>query len=140
MDMNKAFVLKKEQRAPNWVVIDAKDQVVGRIATKIANMLRGKHKAHYTPQTDAGDYVVVINADKVKFTGKKWNLKEYQFYSLWIGGLKTVTADEMLQKHPTRVLELAVKRMLPRSKMGRAMFGKLRLYAGEQHPHQAQVR
>jgi len=140
MDMNKAFVLKKEQRAPEWIVIDAEGQVLGRLATKLADMLRGKHRAYYTPHTDAGDYIVVINAEKVKLTGKKLHLKEYQSYSLWIGGLKTVTAKELLQKHPTRVLEQAVKRMMPRTKQGRAMFGKLRLYAGNKHPHQAQAR
>jgi large subunit ribosomal protein L13 len=132
------FLARKEEVEPKWFVIDATDQVVGRLAVKIANMLRGKHRPEYTPHTDTGDFVIVTNAAKIRFTGNKLDQQTYSFYSHHPGGLKTVTARTMLDKHPERVLELAVKRMMPRSRLGRQQFKKLKVYAGPQHPHQAQ--
>lgn len=137
--MNRAFFLKKEARQPKWIKIDARGKVLGRLATEIADILRGKHKPQYTPHTDAGDYVVVINAQDIVLTGNKWQDKQYEHYTGWIGNLKVIPAYQMKQKHPTHIIELAVKRMLPKSIMGRAMFKKLRVYVGENHPHHAQV-
>lgn len=139
MDMNRAFFLKKEERKPQWRVIDADGQVLGRLATKIANVLRGKDKAYYTPHTDAGDYVVIINADKIVMTGNKWEDKRYDSYSGWIGGLKSLTASQVHAKHPDRIIELAVKRMLPKNILSRQMMRKLKIYAGAEHPHIAQM-
>src|SRR5947209_17442926 len=123
---------------PRCFVIDATDQVVGRLAVQIATILRGKHRPEYTPHTDTGEYVVVINAARVKFTGKKWEQKSYASYSHYPGGLKTVTAKELRDRHPERILELAVKRMVPRNRLGRKQMTKLKIYAGPEHPHQAQ--
>ena len=139
MDMNKAFFLKKEARKPQWIKIDAQGQILGRLATRIADILRGKHIPAYTPHTDAGDYVVIINAKDIALTGNKWKDKTYDRYTGWMGGLKTRTAEELLLKHPTDMIELAVKRMLPKSKMGRAQIKKLKVYADAEHPHIAQV-
>lgn len=138
MDMNKAFFLRKEDRAPQWWVVDAEGVVLGRLATKIANRLRGKDKATHTPHTDGGDYVVVLNADKVKLTGNKLTDKEYERYTGWMGGLKVRTAQEVLQKHPTQLIELAVKGMLPKNKLSRQIIKKLKVYTGTDHPHVAQ--
>jgi large subunit ribosomal protein L13 len=121
-----------------WYVIDAEGEIVGRLATRIASVLRGKHKPDFTPHVDTGDYVVVVNADKVRFTGDKLDDKEYQRYTGYPGGLRRRTAREMLAKRPDQVLELAVKGMLPKTKLGRAMIKKLFLYAGGSHPHAAQ--
>jgi large subunit ribosomal protein L13 len=121
-----------------WYVIDATNQVVGRLAVQIANILRGKHRPEYTPHADTGEFVVVINAEKVRFTGKKMATQSYSSYSRHPGGLRTVTAAELLKKNPGRILELAVKRMVPRNRLGRAQMGKLKIYAGPDHPHQAQ--
>lgn len=139
MDMNKTFFLKKEKRNPRWRLIDAEGLIVGRLATKIADILRGKDTPHYTRHTDGGDYVVVINADKVKFTGNKMEQKEYQWYTGYIGGLKTLTAEQMLVKHPDEILRHAVKGMLASTKMARAQLKKLKIYAGTVHPHAAQI-
>ena len=122
----------------NWVIVDANDQVLGRLTSRIAIILRGKHKTNYTPHVDCGDHVIVINADKVRFTGKKWAQKEYHDYSLHPGGLKVVTAEEMLAKHPERIIERAIKGMLPKTKLGKAMAKKMFVYTGTEHPHQAQ--
>jgi large subunit ribosomal protein L13 len=130
--------LRKEDVQHNWYVIDAEDQVVGRISSKIAHVLRGKHKADYTPHVDNGDCVIVINADKIKFTGDKMRQKEYISYSLHPGGQKRVRAEEMLAKFPERIVEKAVKGMLPKNKLGRAMYKKLFVYKGAEHPHTAQ--
>lgn len=138
MDMNRAFFLRKEDRAPKWWIIDAEGLVLGRMATHIADVLRGKNKALYTPHTDSGDYVVVINAEKVKLTGNKLADKEYARYSGWIGGLKITTAEEMLKKHPTHLVEAAIKGMLPKNKLNRQVIKKLKVYAGSTHPHAAQ--
>jgi large subunit ribosomal protein L13 len=108
------------------------------LASKIATVLRGKHKPSYTPHFDAGDYVIVLNADKVRFTGNKMAVKEYQTYSGYPGGQKTRTAEELAAKHPTAILEIAVKGMLPRTKLGNAMIKKLFVYTGSEHPHEAQ--
>ena len=121
-----------------WYVIDATDQIVGRLAVTIANILRGKHRPIYTPHQDTGEFVIVINAAKVRFTGKKLQQKTYQSYSHYPGGLKIVSAEEMMQKHPERIIEAAVRRMMPRNPLGRKQMSKLKVYAGPQHPHQAQ--
>jgi large subunit ribosomal protein L13 len=139
IDMNNAFYLKKEARKPKWHVIDAKGEVLGRLATQIANKLRGKDKAFYTPHTDSGDYIVVINAEKIVLTGNKMDDKRYDSYSGWIGGLKSLTASQMMAKHPDRIIELAVKRMLPKNILSRYMMRKLMIYAGSEHPHKAQI-
>ena len=137
MDMNKAFYLRKEDKDPVWKVIDADGQTLGRLATGIAEMLRGKDKAHYTPHTDSGDYVVVINAEKIVLTGNKWEDKEYDRYTGWMGGYKITTAKEMMQKHPTRLIEHAVKGMLPTNKLNRKIIKKLKVYPDNKHPHHA---
>ena len=121
-----------------WWVIDATGLVVGRLAATIATILRGKHKPQYTPHQDTGDFVIVINADKVRFTGKKLEQKTYSSYSHYPGGLKVVPASEVMAKHPERILEAAVRRMVPRNRLGRKQMEKLKIYAGPQHPHQAQ--
>ena len=135
-DMNKTFFLRKEDNArPAWRVIDAQGKVLGRLATEISDILRGKDRAIFTPHTDSGDYVVVVNAEKIVLTGNKLKLKEYARYTGWIGGLKITTAEQMLAKHPDRVITLAVKGMLPKNILSRYLLRKLRVYAGPQHPH-----
>ena len=129
---------KKGEVHQRWYVIDAADQVVGRLAVQIANLLRGKHRPDYTPHVDTGDFVIVVNASKVRFTGKKMDTKTYQSYTHYPGGLKIVAAKELLAKHPERILEAAVRRMVPRNKLGRQQMTKLKIYAGPSHPHQAQ--
>jgi large subunit ribosomal protein L13 len=121
-----------------WYVIDATDKVVGRLAVTIANILRGKHRPQYTPHQDTGEFVIVINADKVRFTGKKWEQKTYAAYSHYPGGLKVQTAQQIRERFPERILETAVRRMVPRNRLGRKQMEKLKIYAGPQHPHQAQ--
>ncbi len=121
-----------------WYVIDAENQVVGRMCSQIATMLRGKNKPSYTPHDDTGDYVIIINAEKVRFTGKKMQQKEYLNYSLHPGGLKTTMAEEMLAKFPERIIERGVKGMLPKNTLGRRMYKKLFVYTGNEHPHAAQ--
>ena len=139
MDMNKVFYLHKEDRNPQWRLIDAKGVILGRLATQIANALRGKDKPYYTPHDDAGDYVVVINADKIELSGDKWEGKEYARYTGWIGGYRVTKAKDMLVKHPTHLIELAVRGMLPKNKLNREIIKKLKVYAGPEHPHKAQV-
>lgn len=121
-----------------WYVVDAEGEIVGRLATRIANVLRGKHKPSYTPHVDTGDYVIVINADKVRFTGKKWSDKIYQTYSGFTGGQKNRTAAEMLEKKPEAIIEKAVRGMLPKNKLGRQMIKKLFVYTEAEHNHAAQ--
>ena len=130
--------VSKDEVVRSWYVVDADGEVVGRIASKIASVLRGKHKPTYTPHADTGDYVVVINAEKIKFTGSKMDQKEYLRFSGYPGGLKRRTASEMLEKKPIAIIEKAVKGMLPKNKLGRAMFKKLFVYEGSEHPHTAQ--
>jgi large subunit ribosomal protein L13 len=132
------FMAKKGQVPQRWFVIDAADQVVGRLATQIATILRGKHRPEYTPHVDTGEFVIVINAAKVRFTGKKLDTKEYQAYSHYPGGLKRVSARELRDTRPERIIEAAVRRMVPRSRLGRQQMTKLKIYAGPTHPHQAQ--
>lgn len=129
---------KPQTVQPKWLLIDATDQVVGRLAATIATILRGKHKVDYTPHCDTGDYVIVINAEKVQFTGKKWDQKEYQDYSHYPGGLKITPAREMLARKPAEILRRAVKRMMPRGPLAYKQLSKLKIYAGNRHPHQAQ--
>lgn len=133
------FMAKKEEVQHRWLLIDAADQVVGRLAVQIATILRGKHRPDYTPHVDTGDFVIVINAEKVRFTGNKWQSQVYQSYSHHPGGLKEITAKEMLAKHPERILFEAVRRMVPRNRLGRKQMTKLKVYAGTGHPHQAQL-
>ena len=121
-----------------WYVIDATNQVVGRLAATVATILRGKHKPQFTPHQDTGDFVIIINADKIKFTGRKLEQKTYQTYSHYPGGQKIIPAAEVLAKHPERILISAIKRMVPRTRLGRAQMDKLKIYKGPQHPHQAQ--
>jgi large subunit ribosomal protein L13 len=129
---------KKETVERKWHVVDAEGEVVGRLCSKIASVLRGKHKPSYTPHVDTGDYVIVINADKIRFTGAKMDQKEYITYSGYPGGQKRVVARKMLRKKPIKVVENAVKGMLPKNRLGRAMYKKLFVYEGAEHPHHAQ--
>lgn len=140
MDMNKSYNLTKELRNPAWIEVDATDQVLGRLATQIASMLRGKDKPFYTPFTDSGDYVIVVNAEKVRLTGDKWESKMYLRHSGWIGGLKQTAAKDIRSNDPTQLIQLAVKGMLPKNKLARQILGKLRVYAGDKHPHTAQIK
>lgn len=135
----KTVSAKPDEIKRDWLIIDATDKVVGRLATKIASILQGKHKPIYTKHVDTGDAVVIINAEKVVFTGNKEATKQYHRHSGYPGGLKTLTADKLRAKHPTHILEAAVKRMLPRGPLGRQMFRKLKVYAGTEHPHEAQA-
>ncbi|NNE26827.1 MAG: 50S ribosomal protein L13 [Saprospiraceae bacterium] len=121
-----------------WYIVDAEDKIVGRLATKMATVLRGKHKASYTPHVDTGDCIIVLNADKIRFTGSKMDQKEYITYSGYPGGQKRRTAKEMMVKNPTAIIENAVRGMLPKNKLGRAMIKKLYIYTGSEHPHAAQ--
>jgi large subunit ribosomal protein L13 len=132
------FMARPETISRRWFVIDATDQVVGRLAVQIANILRGKHRPEYTPHIDSGEFVIVINADKVRFTGKKLQTKTYHWYTRYPGGLKEASARDWMAKHPDRILRMAVQRMVPRNRLGRQQMTKLKIYAGPKHPHQAQ--
>jgi large subunit ribosomal protein L13 len=134
----KSFMAKKEQLEHKWVLVDAQDAILGRMAAKIAPILMGKTKPIYTPHVDTGDYVIVINADKIKVTGKKAQVKQYDYYTHFPGGHKFVSFADMMAKKPEKVIELAVRRMLPKNKLGRAMLKKLKVYRGAEHEHQAQ--
>ena len=134
----KSFMAKKEQLEHKWVLVDAADAVLGRMASKIAPILMGKNKPTYTPHVDTGDYVIVVNAEKVKVTGKKAQMKQYDYYTHFPSGHKFVSFADMMAKKPEKVIELAVKRMLPKNKLGRKMLKKLKVYRGDQHEHQAQ--
>ncbi|MDX1684741.1 MAG: 50S ribosomal protein L13 [Saprospiraceae bacterium] len=129
---------KNEEVERKWHLIDAENMVVGRVCSQIATLLRGKHKPSYTPNVDTGDYVVVINADLVRFTGDKMKQKEYITYSGYPGGQKSKKAEEVMAKFPERIIENAVRGMLPKNRLGRQMFNKLFVYTGGEHPHQAQ--
>jgi large subunit ribosomal protein L13 len=132
------FVAKPADIEREWYVVDATDLTLGRLATQIASVLRGKHKPEYTPYEDVGDFVVVINAEKVQATGRKLDQKIYYHHTGYPGGIKSISLRKQLQKHPERVIEHAVKGMLPRGPLGRRQFKKLKVYAGPEHPHQAQ--
>ena len=134
----KTFMAKKEEVQPNWFVVDARDQILGRLATRIATILMGKHKPTYTPHVDTGDFVVVTNAALVRVTGRKADQKEYQRYSGYPGGQKRLTFAELMRKSPETVIRLAVRRMLPKNRLGVQMLRKLKVYRGEEHRHQAQ--
>lgn len=134
----KTFVAKEHEIEKKWHLIDAKDKVLGRLASEIAVLLRGKNKPIFTPHMDAGDYVVVVNADKVALTGDKLEKKIYYHHSGYVGGLKKTPAKEMLLKRPTNLIKLAVKGMLPKNSLGRRQLTKLKIYTGQDHPHQAQ--
>ena len=134
----KTVSAKKETVRRDWYVVDATDKVLGRIATEIANRLRGKHKPEYTPHIDTGDYIVVVNADKVRVTGKKVTDKIYFRHTGYPGGIKETSFGKLMETHPERAIEIAVKGMMPRNKLSRAMLGKLKIYAGGEHPHTAQ--
>ncbi len=121
-----------------WFVVDAEGKTLGRLATEIAHRLRGKHKPEFTPHVDTGDYIVVVNAEKVHVTGNKAKDKMYHRHTGYIGGLKSISFEKQIQQHPTRVIEAAVKGMLPKGPLGRAMYAKLKVYAGNAHPHAAQ--
>lgn len=122
----------------NWVLIDAENETLGRLASKIANLIRGKHKTNFTPHVDCGDHVIVINADKITLTGNKWEDKEYISHTGYPGGQRTTNPTRLMAKKPTYMLEHAVKGMLPKNKIGSAMYRNLYVYAGDQHPHEAQ--
>jgi large subunit ribosomal protein L13 len=134
----KTFSAKAEDVAHDWFVVDAADKTLGRLASEIAHRLRGKHKAEYTPHVDTGDYIVVINCEKVRVTGAKATDKLYYHHTGYIGGIKSISFEKLIDKAPERVIQKAVKGMLPRNPLGRAMFKKLKVYAGDTHPHAAQ--
>ncbi len=134
----KTYSVKKDEIKREWFVVDAEDKVLGRLATEVARVLRGKHKPTYTPHLDVGDFIVVINADKVKLTGRKWEQKNYYHHSGYPGGLKTIPAARMLATKPEEIIRRAVKGMLPKGSLGRAQLKKLKVYAGSEHPHAAQ--
>ena len=132
------YSAKQSDIKEKWIVVDAKGAVLGRLASNIAARLRGKHNPLFTPHVDAGDWVVVVNADKVVLTGRKWQKKNYYRHSGYIGGLKTITAQKLMEKRPEDLIRFAVKGMLPRNRLGRKLFKKLKVYSGDQHPHAAQ--
>jgi large subunit ribosomal protein L13 len=134
----KTFVTKPAEVERSWFVVDAEGQTLGRLATRVATILRGKHKPIYSPSVDCGDYVVVINAEKIAVTGRRMDQKRYYHYSGYPGGLTEITLRDQLNRYPNRVIEAAVKGMLPKNALGRKMFKKLKVYAGGEHPHQAQ--
>ena len=133
-----SYMQKKETVERKWYVIDAADIPLGRVASKAAHILRGKHKATFTPHIDCGDYVIIVNAEKVKLTGNKLENKKYYSHSQYPGGLRERTAKEMVEKYPVEMVEKAVKGMLPKNRLGRAMYKKLFVYTGDAHPHMAQ--
>lgn len=134
----KTFHANPQTVRHDWFVVDAQDKILGRLATEVARRLRGKHKVEYTPSVDTGDYIVVINAEKVAVTGNKLEDKMYHHHTGYIGNLKSMNLSTLLEKHPERVIEKAVKGMLPKNSLGRAIYKKLKVYAGAEHPHEAQ--
>ena len=138
MYTQKTFVLKPADAEKKWHLVDADGKTVGRLATQIADVLRGKNNPKYTPHTDSGDYVVVVNADKVHFTGQKWDKKDYIWHTGFVGGLKRRSAKEQLERRPELILESAVKGMLPKNTLGRKQLTKLKIFAGSEHTHEAQ--
>ncbi|MEM7016055.1 MAG: 50S ribosomal protein L13 [Pseudomonadota bacterium] len=134
----KTYTAKPHTIKRDWYVIDAEDMVLGRLATEIARRLRGKHKPEYTPHIDTGDYIIVVNAEKIRVTGNKFTDKTYYHHSGYPGGMKSITFDKLLQKAPERIIETAVKGMLPKGPLGRDMYRKLKVYAGSEHNHAAQ--
>ena len=135
----KTYVTKPADIERAWYVVDAEGQTLGRLASSVATILKGKHKPIYSPAVDCGDFVVVVNADKIAVTGRRLEQKKYYRHSLYIGGLKEISLRDQLQQHPERVVESAVRGMLPKNTLGRKMFKKLKVYAGGEHPHSAQM-
>ena len=134
----KTFSAKAHEVKRDWLVVDASDKVLGRLASQVALRLRGKHKAEYTPHVDTGDYIIVLNADKIRVTGQKATQKMYYRHTEYPGGIKSESFEKLLARRPTRIIELAIKGMLPKNPLGRDMFRKLKVYAGNEHPHTAQ--
>ena len=134
----KTVSAKKESVSREWYVVDATDKTLGRLSTAIANRLRGKHKPEYTPHVDTGDYIVVVNAEKIKVTGNKTTDKVYHHHTGYPGGIKSITFDKLIDKAPEQVIEKAVRGMMPKNKLSRSMMSKLKIYAGNEHPHSAQ--
>ncbi|MDX1554855.1 MAG: 50S ribosomal protein L13 [Xanthomonadales bacterium] len=134
----KTFNANAQSVERDWCVVDATDKTLGRLAAEVASRLRGKHKPEFTPHVDTGDHIIVVNAEKIKVTGNKLSDKMYYRHTGYIGNLKSISLGEQLEKHPERVIQSAVKGMLPKNPLGRAMFKKLHVYAGPEHPHQAQ--
>ena len=134
----KTFNARNETAVHNWFIVDAAGKTLGRLASQVAIRLRGKHKPEYTPHVDTGDYIVVINAEQIKVTGKKATDKIYYNHSGYVGGMKETSFEKLLAKHPERIFEIAIKGMLPKNPLGRAMYRKLKVYAGVNHPHAAQ--
>ena len=134
----RTYAVKASEIERRWYLVDAQGKTLGRLASEIAKILRGKHKPTFTPHLDTGDYVVVVNAEKIHVTGNRLDEKRYYRYSGYPGGLKSVPLREVLEKHPTRAIRYAVKGMLPKNRLGRAMIKKLKVYAGNEHPHEAQ--
>ena len=139
MKQMKTYSLKESEIAKEWHVLDASGQTLGRLATHVAGLLMGKHKPTYSPHLDMGDFVIVVNASRVRVTGRKLDNKVYYRHTGYMGGLKETTLSDMLEKHPERVIQLAVRGMLPRNKLARHLLGHLKVYAGPEHPHAAQV-
>jgi large subunit ribosomal protein L13 len=135
----RTFTEKNEEIAREWYVVDADGQTLGRLASRIAPILKGKHKPTYTPHLDCGDFVIIVNAEKVRVTGRKLDQKFYHHHSGYPGGLKSISLRQQLDRYPERVLEAAVRGMLPKNKLGRRMIKKLKVYAGDSHPHEAQL-
>ncbi len=135
----KSYIASPKDIERKWYIIDAEDMVLGRVSTEIARILRGKHKPTYTPFIDTGDYVIVINADKIRLTGNKLKQKNYIYHTGYPGGQRQIPYNELMEKKPTMAIELAVKGMLPHGKLGRQMYKKLRVYAGTEHGHEAQM-
>ena len=134
----KTYVAKEQDITKRWYLVDAQDKVLGRLATNVATRLRGKHKPIFAPHADTGDFVVVVNADKVRLTGRKWDKKIYYRHTGYTGGLKQISAKKLREKRPEDILRFAVKGMLPKNSLGRRQLKKLKIYAGPDHPHQAQ--
>jgi large subunit ribosomal protein L13 len=132
------YSAKDNDNQGRWYLVDAENAILGRLASTVAARLRGKHNPLFTPHVDTGDWIIVINADKVALTGRKWDQKNYYRHSGYIGGLKTITAKKLLEKRPEDLIRFAVKGMLPKNKLGRKLFKKLKVYSGGQHPHEAQ--
>lgn len=136
--MSETFFAKKGEVVRKWYLVDAEGQTLGRLASQVAKVLMGKHKPIFTPHTECGDFVVVVNAEKVSLTGKKWDEKSYRHHTMYPGGLRETTAKDLLQKKPTSLVEIAVRGMLPKTKIGDRFITKLKVYKGPNHPHEAQ--
>jgi large subunit ribosomal protein L13 len=132
------YSAKDNDNQGRWCLVDAENAILGRLASTVAARLRGKHNPLFTPHVDTGDWIIVINADKVSLTGRKWDQKNYYRHSGYIGGLKTITAKKLMEKRPEDLIRFAVKGMLPKNRLGRKLFKKLKVYSGDQHPHEAQ--